>query len=142
MAMTATAAADQTPSLEAGAVRISLMKAQFRPDEPLTATIQNQLVTSVWATDHHTDCGLLSLEAFSGGVWSALEQCSQPRPVKVVEISAGASAPQSIGYSQNVDMGAGWPAGTYRLTLSYGLNQNQATGTGTIVVHSDVFTIG
>jgi outer membrane usher protein FimD/PapC len=62
--------------------------------------------------------------------------------VKVIEISAGVDAPQSIGYSQNMDMGAGWSAGTYRLSLSYAPNQNQASASGAITVHSDTFTVG
>jgi hypothetical protein len=87
-------------------------------------------------------CGLLTLEYLSGGAWRAVGQCSQPRPVKVVEIAAGADTPQSIGFSQNMDMGVGWSAGTYRLSLSYAPNQSQANTSGATTVHSDTFAVG
>jgi hypothetical protein len=122
-------------------VRITLAKDHFTSDEPLAATIQNGLTTAIWSTDHHSDCSLLTLEYFTGEAWHAVNQCAQPRPMKVVALPAGASAPQSIGYSQNMDMGAGWAAGTYRLSLSYALNQNQVGLSGTLMVYSDSFTI-
>jgi hypothetical protein len=62
--------------------------------------------------------------------------------VKVVEVAAGTDAPQSIGFSQNMDMGAGWSAGTYRLSLSFAPNQSQANTSGGILVYSGSFTIG
>ena len=131
-----------TPSLEAaGGVKITLARERFGLQESIVATIQNGLTTSIWTTDHHSDCGLLTLEYLSGGAWRAVGQCSQPRPVKVVEIAAGAAAPQSIGYSQNMDMGAGWSAGTYRLSLSYAPNQSQANASGATTVHSDTFAV-
>jgi hypothetical protein len=130
-----------SPGAAAGGVKITLAQARFRLQEPIVATIQNGLTTSIWTTDHHADCGLLTLEYFTGGAWRAVGQCSQPRPVKVVEIAAGVSAPQSIGYAQNMDMGSGWSAGTYRLSLSYAPNQSQAKASGATTVHSDAFTV-
>jgi hypothetical protein len=123
-------------------VKITLARERFNLQEPIAATIQNGLATSIWATDHHSGCGLLTLEYLTGGAWRAVGQCSQPRPVKVVEISAGADTPQSIGFSQNMDMGAGWSAGTYRLSLSYAPSQSQANASGAITVHSDSFAVG
>jgi hypothetical protein len=132
-----------TPNPEAaGGVKIIVTRERFSLQESIVATIQNGLATSIWATDHHADCGLLTLEYLSGGVWRAVGQCSQPRPVKVVEIAAGAVAPQSIGFSQNMDMGTGWSAGTYRLSLSYAPSQNQANASGATTVHSDSFAVG
>ena len=108
----------------------------------LSREVESHGYDSIWTTDHHSDCGLLTLEYLTGGAWHAVGQCSQPRPVKVIEIAAGADAPQSIGFSQNMDMGAGWSAGTYRLSLSYGPNQSQASASGATTVHSDSFTVG
>ena len=137
-----TSSTTPSPEAAAGGVRIILTSARFSPQEPIVATIQNGLTASIWTTDHHSDCGLLTLEYLTGGAWHAVGQCSQPRPVKVIEISAGVSTPQSIGYSQNMDMGSGWSAGTYRLSLSYGSNQSQANASGATTVHSDSFTVG
>jgi hypothetical protein len=141
---TPTATSKNTPSPEAavGGVKITLTKEHFGLQEQVSATVQNELATSIWTTDHHADCGLLTLEYLSGGVWRAVAQCSQPRPVKVVEIQAGASVPQSIGISQNMDMAASWSAGTYRLSLTYALNQNQAALAGASTTRSTTFTIG
>jgi hypothetical protein len=122
-------------------VKITLARQRFGSQETIVATIQNGLTTSIWTTDHHADCGLLTLEYLTGGAWHAVGLCSQPRPVKVVEIAAGADAPQSIGYSQNMDMSAGWSAGTYRLSLSYAPNQGQAKAPGATTVHSDDFVV-
>jgi hypothetical protein len=130
------------PEPAAGGVQIILARERFGLQEHIVATIQNGLTTSIWTTDHHSDCSLLTLEYLSGGAWHAVGQCSQPRSVKVVEIAAGADTPQSIGYSQNMDMGSGWSAGTYRLSLSYALNQNQASTSGATTVHSDSFAVG
>ncbi len=137
-----TSSTTPSPEAAAGGVRIILTRERFSPQEHIVATIQNGLTASIWTTDHHSDCGLLTLEYFSGGAWHAVGQCSQPRPVKVIEISAGVDTPQSIGFSQNMDMGAGWSAGTYRLSLSYAPNQNQASASGATTVHSDSFVVG
>jgi hypothetical protein len=137
-----TSNATPSPEAAAGGVRITLARERFSLQESIGATIQNGLTISIWTTDHHSDCGLLTLEYFTAGAWGAVNQCTQPRPVKVIEIPAGVSAPQSIGFSQNMDMGAGWSAGTYRLSLSYAPNQSQATASGGILVYSGSFTIG
>lgn len=138
----ATASDTPSPEAAAGGVKIILAKERFGLQESIVATIQNGLSTSIWTTDHHSDCGLLTLEYFRGGAWGEVSRCSQPRPVKVIEIAPGADTPESIGYSQNMDMGIGRTAGTYRLCLSYAPNQNQANASGAATVYSDSFTIG
>ncbi len=137
-ATSGTPSSGQTP----GQVTITISKDHFGSDEPLTATLHNQGTASIWTTDHHTGCGLLTLEVSSGGAWQSVGQCAQPRPVKVVEIPAGATEPQAIAYSQEMDMGAGWPAGTYRISLTYATSQSQANQPGAARVYSHTFTIG
>lgn len=138
----ATASGTPSPGQTSGQVIITISKDHFGAEEPLTATLHNKGTTSIWTTDHHTGCGLLTLEVSSGGAWQSVGQCAQPRPVKVVEIPAGATEPQAIAYSQEMDMGAGWAAGTYRMSLAYATSQGQANQPAAAKAYSSTFTIG
>ncbi len=134
----------QTPSgqLTAGPVTVTLAQSHFDPQEPLLATIHNGLNTSIWAQDHQSGCTLLAMEYLTGGIWDAVAQCTQPRPPKAIEIPAGSTSVQYISYPQEMDMAAGWAAGTYRMTLIYALSRTGVGSSAATTVHSAHFTIG
>jgi len=125
-----------------GQVIVTLTKARFAPEEPLLATIHNGLKTSLWTTDHRSGCSLLSLERLTSGTWNMIGQCTQARPTKVIEIPAGSAPVQYIGYPQEMDLGAGWAAGTYQMTLTYAVNREDVASSAATRVHSAQFTIG
>jgi hypothetical protein len=144
---TSTAVSAGTPTVDgtsakSGPVAVTLAKSRFSPDEPLLATVQNDLPTSIWVTDGHSGCSTLTVERLSGGAWNAVGQCALERPTKSIEIPAHSALPQRIGNLQQMDMGMGWAPGAYRVTLTYASSRSGSSASAMATVASLNFTVG
>lgn len=127
-----------------GKVTLSLPKQQYGAEEPLLVTIHNGLQADIALTDGGAGCVSLEVERLAQGSWQSVSQCA-PAPAgrKSVVISAGSSFVQRIDYAHEMDSGAGWPAGTYRATLTYTPSENGVAASATgATVYSSEFTIG
>ncbi len=125
---TSTAAASQ--SAAAGHVTLTLNKARYAPEDPFLVTIHNGLNHAIWVQDQQSGCTSLTVEHNIGGEWDTIGQCVLTRPARTVAIAAGASLSQRIDFAQGMDTGSGWPAGAYRVTLTYAVGQ-QASASAT-----------
>jgi len=109
------------PPANSGPVVISTDHLTYSPSDPIAVTVHNTLATPIYAMDTQSSCSLLSLQYQVNGVWqpSQVAQCPQKRPARPVKIEAGATYTTTItagypGLKQDV-----FPAGSYRLVLSY-----------------------
>ena len=127
-----------------GQVTLSLTKQQYSVEEPLLVTIHNGLQTDIALTDGGAGCVSIEVERLVQDSWQSVSQCA-PAPAgrKSVVISAGSAFVQRIEFAHEMDNGAGWPAGTYRVMLTYTPSENGAASSATgAPVYSAEFTIG
>ena len=138
---TAQAGAAQTTS---GQVTLSLAKQRYGVEEPLLVTIHNGLQTDIALADGGAGCVSIEVERLVQDSWQSVSQCA-PAPAgrKSVVISAGSAFVQRIEFAHEMDNGAGWPAGTYRVMLTYTPSENSVAASATgATVYSSEFTIG
>jgi hypothetical protein len=132
-----------TPSASSatpGQGTVTMDKQHYSAADPITATLTNGLVASIWAADHQTSCSVLTVEMQQGDRWLPVGQCRSMITTRMVPFAAGSQTTvQLLGAGtdpQNV-----WPAGTYRARFSYRGSESAVVGpTGT--VYSAQFTIG
>lgn len=134
---TATSHPQPTPTASAahsssGRVTLTLNKSRYAPEEAFFVTIHNGLSRSIWVQDQQSGCTSLSVEHSVGGEWDGIGQCVMARPARTISIAAGASLSQRIDFAQGMDTGGGWPAGAYRVTLTYAMDQQASASTTNI----------
>ncbi len=122
---TSTAAASPQSSV-VGHVTLTLNKTRYASEDPFLVTIHNGLNHAIWVQDQGSGCTSLTVEHNIGGEWDTIGQCVLTRPARTVAIAAGASLSQRIDFAQGMDTGGGWPAGAYRVTLTYAVDQQAA----------------
>lgn len=143
-ASTQTAQAGAASQTTSGKVTLSLAKQRYGVEEPLLVTIHNGLQTDIALTDGGAGCVSIEVERQVQDSWQSVSQCA-PAPAgrKSVVISAGSAFVQRIESAHEMDNGAGWPAGTYRVMLTYTPSQNSVAASATgAPVYSAEFTIG
>jgi hypothetical protein len=125
-------------------VTLSLPKQWYGVEEPLLVTIHNGLQTDIALTDGGAGCVSIEVERLVQDSWQGVSQCAPaPSGRKAAVISAGSAFLQRIEFAHEMDNGAGWPAGTYRVMLTYTLSENSAASSATgAPVYSAEFTIG
>lgn len=127
-----------------GQVTLSLPKQHYGAEEPLLVTIHNGLQTDIALTDGGAGCVSIEVERLVQDSWQSVSQCA-PAPAgrKSVVISAGSAFVQRIEFAHEMDNGAGWPAGTYRVMLTYTPSENSVASSATDApVYSAEFTVG
>lgn len=135
----ATPTAGNTPT--PGAVTLVLNKASYGPGETINVTIENRLITTIFAANHQSDCTLVQLERQNGGIWQAVAPCRLEIVTKIVALAAGSATLQILhpaGTSRSA--GSAWPAGTYRIAFEYGVSSEEALIKPT-VVYSATFVV-
>ena len=143
-ASTQTAQAGAAAQTTSGQVTLSLAKQRYGVEEPLLVTIHNGLQTDIALTDGGAGCVSIEVERLVQDSWQSVSQCA-PAPAgrKSVVISAGSAFVQRIEFAHEMDNGAGWPAGTYRVMLTYTPSESSAAASATgAPVYSAEFTIG
>jgi Bacterial Ig-like domain len=137
----ATMTPGSNPSPATAGVTLTLNQQHYSADSLIIVTIHNGSQQTIWAADHQTSCTVLTLERQSQGSWYRVGQCALSTPTRVVSIGPGASLTQRLTSQQEMDTGAGWQTGTYRVTLTFHLGNDSSSLAGGDTVHSAQFTI-
>jgi hypothetical protein len=128
-------------TVAAGRLTITTDQRHYAPCVVIHATIANGFEAIIYVTDHHTSCGLLTLERQVNGAWQAQGRCPLMTPTRLLEIPTNTAVAQSIAPGESGLRATNWPAGTYRLTLTYatGSSDHQVPQ---VPIASAPFTIG
>jgi hypothetical protein len=129
-----------TPGGASNQVTLTMSKHQYTPEDPLLVTIHNGSHAPIWIQSQQTACTSLTVERMANGAWETTGRCAPARAPQSVAIAAGSSTTRRIDYAQGMDTGAGWPTGTYRVTLRYTLSGTASSESG-IMVQSAIFAI-
>ncbi|HEX6800358.1 MAG TPA: hypothetical protein VF116_21785 [Ktedonobacterales bacterium] len=127
------------PGVTVGQVRVVVESGEYRSSDTIFAWAGNGLGQCIYATDHHSDCSLGTLERQVDGAWQPQANCQTATPTRTIAVPPLEAAfirltPPATGAQPGI-----WQSGTYRVAFSYRLDQ---TGTGQPVeVVSDTFTI-
>jgi hypothetical protein len=132
---TATPGASPSETLTGGQVTLTLDKQRYLAGDTIAVTLHNGLSQTIWAADHRTDCTVVTAERQQDGQWQGLQNCRLMTPTVLVPLSAGSASVQMLSTQ------GPWPAGTYRVTLTY-TSGDEGTGGPGGVAHSAAFTIG
>jgi hypothetical protein len=131
----ATASTTATPpdAVTSGQVTLHLDKQHYSAHDTVVVAIANGLSQMIWATDHHTGCTMLVAEQAHAGAWQGVDNCHLMTPTRLMALPPGVT----VAY-----LGAsGWPAGAYRITLTFSSGDEGMEGVGG-VVHSAEFMLG
>ncbi len=116
-----------------GQVTLTLDKQHYAASDTIAVTLHNGLAQAIWATDHKTTCTVITAERLQNGQWAAMGGCRLMTPTTMMSLPAASDTVQRLA-------SAGWPSGTYRVTLSYTAGDAGNGGPGG-VVYSAEFTI-
>jgi hypothetical protein len=123
-----------------GEVTLSLDKQHYTASDAITVTITNGLATSIWVTDHQTNCTVVTVERQQDGHWQAVAPCLLMIATRMISLAPASLTPVRLLHAgtglQNV-----WPAGTYRVKLSY-RGAEETPGAVGATVYSEEFSIG
>lgn len=133
----------QTPGTSAGSgavssgqVTVTTGKPQYAPTNTVDVTIANGLSSGILAADHQSDCTVLVIEHLSGQTWQPQNPCLLKSPTRLIPFGAGTSTQQTL-QPPSGQTTAGWPTGSYRISLTY----RQTPGGPETTVYSAQFTI-
>lgn len=126
-----------------GPVSLHTDHSTYMPGDSIKVTVTNHLHTSIFAYDTRASCSILDLELQVQGVWQATQvaRCPLGRPAMRVEI------PATKTYSATLQAGypgisqANFPAGTYRLLLSYSTSATSLPQRTTTTIYSATFSV-
>lgn len=133
------------PTSAGEGVRIATDHSTYRPNETIEAAVANGLGRGIYALDTRASCSILGLERQVNGVWVPVQsaECPLGRVALVVEIEPGATYRTSITAGYPGLRAANFPAGVYRLTLSYSQDRFGPGETGAVVtIYSASFAVG
>jgi hypothetical protein len=122
-------------------VTLTQDKQHYAPGDPIVVTVHNELPQTIWAADHQTSCTVVLVERLEQGEWSGEQNCALMRASRLVPLAAQSIITQTLSAAQGFLADAdGWPAGIYRLTLTYA--ESDKMGAQMSNVHSVEFTVG
>lgn len=130
------------PPPTTGSVTLTLDQQRYNTDSLIIVTIHNGTQHTIWAADHQTSCTVLVLERQNQGSWYRVGQCALATPTRLVSILPETSLVQRLSSYQEMNTGAGWLAGSYRIALTYHVGDDTSALTGGEVIYSTAFTIG
>lgn len=138
-----------TSSGPSGQVTVSLMgpvgsaqgTQRYATSEAITVLIDNGLSTSITATDHHTNCTMVTLERQVNGAWQPVGRCLIMTATRMIPIAGGQSVKQQLTPQGGASASA-WPAGAYRVSFGYSAGPDTETPGSGAMAYSAMFTIG
>lgn len=104
-----------------GSVQVSVDASAYHGSDPISVTIANQGSSDIYAADHQSQCTIVQLQMQSGNTWQMMGKCAVMTPTRMHLLGHEASQVISL-----VPPKGGWPAGTYRVTLSYSQSKTPA----------------
>lgn len=108
--------------------------------QSITVEIGNGLSTTIIATDHHTDCTMVTLEQQVGGAWQPVGKCLIMAATRMIPIAGGQVVKQVLT-PQNGMTARTWAAGTYRVAFGFSVDAATETPGSGALVYSATFTI-
>jgi hypothetical protein len=120
-------------------VTLTLDKQHYEAGATIAVTVHNELSQTVWAADHQTNCTVITAEHLQDSQWQGIQNCRLMTPTSFVALPAGSATVQRLS-TQRPTSGSMWPAGTYRVTLTYS-GGDEGTGGPGGVVHAAECTI-
>lgn len=129
-------AASTAPTINQGLVTIATDHGAYAASAGIAVTVTNKTSTTIYAFDHQAGCTVLALQQQVKGEWVAANQ--HIAGCGIESVSALVALAPNQPYTATIHAGpmgpVAWPAGTYRLALTYFTSQADATqGHGTIV---------
>lgn len=106
----------------------------------ITVEIANGLSSTIVATDHQTDCTMVTLEQQMGGAWQPVGRCMIMTATRMIPIAGGQIVKQVLT-PQNGKTARTWAAGTYRVAFGYSLDSATETPGSGVIAYSQTFTI-
>ncbi|MGH2516240.1 MAG: hypothetical protein ACRDHP_11350, partial [Ktedonobacterales bacterium] len=112
---------NSAPTINQGLVTIATDHGAYATSANIVATVTNKTGQPIYTYNHKASCTVLAIEQQVNGEWVApsktLAGCAQGAVTGLVELAPNAplKATVNAGYLRP----APWPAGTYRLVLTY-----------------------
>ncbi|HEV7127156.1 MAG TPA: hypothetical protein VGN32_06920 [Ktedonobacterales bacterium] len=122
-------------------VTITCDRDQYALGDTIQVTILNGKPSSIFVTDHGTNCTLVHLQRSVNGSWQLEGQCAMMKATRLVEVVPGALAQTLAPGRGQIKPLMAWPAGTYRIALTYSDTRDLASGQFQPIT-SATFTIG
>jgi hypothetical protein len=128
-----------TPSPAPGpAVTLTTDRVAYTPSDAITVTLVNGHSASVFTTDHHTGCSIITLRQQAGSGWRDVGGCRMGIATRIVEIPAGETKVVTLPPGAGELRPMPWPVGTYRAQVRYGLSRETL---GDLAVESADFVV-
>ncbi len=129
-----------------GPVSISTNRTTYAPTDSIEVSITNHMQMSIFAYDTRASCTILGLQVQANGVWqdTQVARCSLGRPAMRVEIAANKTYTATIKAGSQGVTQADFPAGTYRLVLTYSTSAtglSQQTNQNGTTIYSATFNV-
>ena len=120
-------------------VGVTTDRCQYEGSDAIVVTITNNLASTIYVTDHHTDCSVIILQKDVNGIWSNQVRCPSGILTRNIPIQPHSTLRQTLHPSQGYGAALSWPSGTYRLYLPYATKAGAASSTAQ--TFSTTFTI-
>ncbi len=122
-------------------VTLTLDKQHYSASDTIVVTIHNGLSQTIWLEGQQTNCKAVLVERQQGDQWNRVQDCTLLTPAHPVPLAAGSTIAEGVAATQGFLADAtGWPAGTYRVSLTYAAGATE-TAQPTRVVHSAEFVV-
>jgi hypothetical protein len=134
--------ASSAPTINQGLVTIATNHASYATTGSIVATVTNKTDQPIFTYNHKASCTVLAIQQEVNGEWVAPSQfiagCAQETPTGLVQLAPGKPYTASVhaGYLREVS----WPAGTYRLALTYFSSSSDATKSRGMTTYSQPLT--
>lgn len=117
----ASSAQDSPPTSSGWPITIATNHAQYAGSDEIDLTVTNHATYAIYALDTQASCSILSLQVLVQGQWqdSSAAPCAMLRVAAPVKIDAGGSYTARIRASLLSKSAESFPAGVYRLALTY-----------------------
>ena len=113
-----------TPSSAPGpAVTLTTDRASYTPSDVITVTLVNGHSASVFTTDHHTGCSIITLRRETDGGWRDVGRCMMGIATRIIEVPTGETIVVTLRPGAGELRPTPWPVGTYRALVHYALTR-------------------
>lgn len=97
-----------------GAVQVSVDATTYHSSDPISVAIANQSSSDIYVADHQSQCTIVQLQTRSGNDWQQIGKCAVMTPTRMHQVGHNSTQVVTLTAPHG-----GWPAGAYRVSLSY-----------------------
>lgn len=121
--------ATSASTINQGLVTIATSHGTYATTNDIAATVTNKTGKPIFTYNHKASCTILAIQQQVNGEWVTPDKlvagCPLETPTGLVELAPG--QPQTVSIHAGYLRSAPWPAGTYRLVLTYFTSRPDAT---------------